>query len=657
MTDDLEQRASTLKELTVRGIILGGIITVFFTASNVYLGLKVGLTFATSIPAAVISMAVLRALPHSNVLENNIVQTVASSAGTLSAIIFVLPGLIILGLWQDFDFVTTAVICATGGVLGVMFSVPLRRALVVDSDLPFPEGRAAAEVLEVGSGSREGAAESSAGLRTIVINALVATGFMLLTKLKVVADAAAYWFRIGSGATGVAGSLSLALIGIGHLVGLAVGMAILVGVFISRGILLPLLTAWSGVSGSAEHIASTVFTNQVRFIGAGVIGAAAIWTFLSVIGPVIAGIRSALASSSAQHAGKAQPLVERDMPIGIVALSSVLTLVPMGILLWSLIAGGPLANHTVALIAMSLAFIVAVGVIIAAVAGYMAGLIGSSNSPISGIGILAIVIASLLLVALFGRSHSSDTTTALIAYGLIVTALVFGVAAISNDNLQDLKTGQLVGATPWKQQLALVFGVAFGAAVIPPTMNLINEAFGFAGAPGATENALPAPQAALISSLAKGVISGDINWYLIGGGVAIGAVMIIIDEILNRTRGWQLPPLAVGIGVYLPMKLTVTVVAGTILGHLYERWAGRRQNSDFAKRLGILAATGMIVGESLFGVLFAGIVTISGNDEPLAIVGPDFAPIALALGLVLYCVLVALLYRMSIKQADKQGNS
>src|SRR5699024_10291371 len=194
--------------------------------------------------------------------------------------------------------------CATGGVLGVMFSVPLRRALVVDSDLPFPEGRAAAEVLEVGSGSREGAAESSAGLRTIVINALVATGFMLLTKLKVVADAAAYWFRIGSGATGVAGSLSLALIGIGHLVGLAVGMAILVGVFISRGILLPLLTAWSGVSGSAEHIASTVFTNQVRFIGAGVIGAAAIWTFLSVIGPVIAGIRSALASSSAQHAGK-----------------------------------------------------------------------------------------------------------------------------------------------------------------------------------------------------------------------------------------------------------------------------------------------------------------------------------------------------------------
>lgn len=654
MNKELSERGSHMAQLTVRGIILGAIITVFFTASNVYLGLKVGLTFATSIPASVISMAVLRFFSDSNVLENNIVQTVASSAGTLSAIIFVLPGLVMLGLWQGFDFLTTAVICFTGGLLGVMFSVPLRRALVVDSDLPFPEGRAAAEVLEVGSGSREGAAESNAGLRVIIINALVAAGFMLLTKMKVVVDSASAWFRVGSGATGIAGSLSLALIGIGHLVGLAVGLAMLLGVIIARGIVLPILTNWSGVTGSAQHVAGTVFTNEVRFIGAGVIGVAAIWAFVSVIGPVLSGIRSAMASSAAKRDGSGQPLVERDMPIGIVAVVSLLTLVPMAVLLWSLIAGGPLATRMVPLIVGSLIFIVVIGVIIAAVAGYMAGLIGSSNSPISGIGILAIVIASLLLVALFGRNQTSETTTALIAYGLIVTALVFGVAAISNDNLQDLKTGQLVGATPWKQQVALMFGVAFGSVVIPPTMNLIGNAFGFVGAPNATAHALPAPQAALISSLAKGVISGKINWTLIGGGVIIGIVMIAADSVLKRMRrGWQLPPLAVGIGVYLPMSLTLTVVAGTIFGFVYDRWAARQTNVDFAKRLGILAATGMIVGESLFGILFAGVVTVSGEESPLAIVGTGFTPVALPLGIVLFCIIIVALYAMNARSSQR----
>jgi putative OPT family oligopeptide transporter len=534
-----------------------------------------------------------------------------------------------------------------------MFSVPLRRALVVDTDLPFPEGRAAAEVLEVGSASRAGGAESSAGLRVIVVNALVAAGFMLLTKMKVVASSFNFWFRAGSGATNLAGSLSLALIGVGHLVGLAVGIAMLIGVIIARGIILPILTLWSGVTGSAEHMASTVFTNQVRFIGAGVIGVAAIWAFVSIIGPVVAGIRSAMASSSAKRSGASLPLVERDMPIGIVTLVSLITLVPMAILLWTVIDGGPLAARTGALIGVSLAFIVVAGVVIAAVAGYMAGLIGSSNSPISGIGILAIIIASLLLIVLFGRNHSAHTTAALVAYGLIVTGMVFGVSAISNDNLQDLKTGHLVGATPWKQQLALVFGVAFGAVVIPPVMNLLNNAFGFAGAPNATENALPAPQAALISSLAKGVIGGNLDWSLIGGGVAIGVVMILADKVLRHFRGWQLPPLAVGIGVYLPMKLTLTVVAGTILGHFYDRWAERRNNVDFAKRLGILAATGMIVGESLFGVIFAGIVTASGTESPLAVVGSDFASTALILGLILFCVLVVLLYRSNIRHASR----
>lgn len=643
-------QGSGTAELTVRGIVLGGVITFFFTAANVYLGLKVGLTFATSIPAAVISMAVLRAFADSTILENNIVQTVASSAGTLSAIIFVLPGLVMIGWWQGFDFVTTAVICATGGLLGVMFSVPLRRALVVDTDLPYPEGRAAAEVLKVGAGSREGAAESATGLRVIVLNGVVSAAFALAAQLKIVVGKATLWFRVGAGATGVSGSLSFALLGAGHLVGLSVGMAMLVGLVTGWWIALPVLTAASSVSGSAEHVASTVFSNDVRFLGAGVIGVAAIWTLARLIGPVIGGIRSALAASSAARAGDRRPVVERDIPIGIVGATAALTLVPIGVLFWELIAGGALVPAAPVLIAGSLVFVVVAGLVIAAVTGYMAGLIGSSNSPISGIGILSIVVASLLLVALFGRDQPAATTHALVAYGLIVTGVVFGVATISNDNLQDLKTGQLVGATPWKQQVALVFGVAFGSLVIPPVMELLNTAFGFAGAANATANALPAPQAALISSLAKGVLGGDLNWSMIGIGAAIGVLAVLVDGILARTGRMRLPPLAIGIGVYLPMEVTLPVVIGAVIGRIYDGWAARRRNAEFAKRLGVLTATGMIVGESLFGVVYAGIVAATGADSPLAVVGAGFEPVALVLGTIAFFVIVALLYRATMRR-------
>lgn len=643
---DSRGAAPNMAELTVRGILLGGLITCFFTAANVYLGLKVGLTFATSIPAAVISMAVLRAFSDSTILENNIVQTVASAAGTLSAIIFVLPGLVMIGWWQGFDFFTTAAICATGGLLGVMFSVPLRRALVVDSELPYPEGRAAAEVLKVGAESREGGAESMRGLRVIIVNALASAGFALLAQMKLAVGESAVWFRtLAGGATGISGSLSFALLGAGHLVGLSVGMAMLSGLVIGWWVALPILTAMSGVTGSAEHVALTVFSGDIRFLGAGVIGVAAIWTLLRIIGPVLRGIQSALAASRANRTGDARPVVERDLPIGIVALVSLLTLVPIGWLLYSLIAGGALAGSAGLLIAGSLIFVLIAGLAIAAVSGYMAGLIGASNSPISGIGILSIVAASLLLVGLFGRDNPAETTQALIAYALIVTGVVFGVATISNDNLQDLKTGQLVGATPWKQQLALVFGVAFGSLVIPPVMELLNTAFGFAGAANATANALPAPQAALISSLAQGVLGGDLNWAMIGAGAGIGIVVVAIDELLGAAGKLRLPPLAIGIGIYLPMAVTLPVVIGSVIGHIYNRWADRSTRPDFMRRMGVLTATGMIVGESLFGVLFAGIVAATGTDSPLAVVGSGFAPIALIGGTVLFFVMAWLLYR------------
>jgi putative OPT family oligopeptide transporter len=638
--------ARPLAELTIRGIVLGGIITLLFTAANVYLGLKVGLTFATSIPAAVISMAILRFLPNASILENNIVQTIASAAGTLAAIIFVLPGLVMIGWWQGFPFVTTAAITAMGGILGVMFSVPLRRALVVDTpDLPYPEGRAAAEVLEVGSGSRTGAEESVRGLWILIWNGLASTVFAILTQMKLAAGEAATWFRAGAGATGISGGLSFALFGVGHLVGLSVGLAQFLGLIVGWWILLPILTAQNPMPGGVEVWANTVFRSDVRFFGAGMIGVAAVWTLVKIAGPVLGGIRSALAASRARRGGETLAVQERDMPFGIVVGISVALLVPIAWLLWSVIAGGPLAGAAVALIAGALVFVVVLGLLIAAVCGYMAGLIGSSNSPVSAIGILSVLAASLLLVGLFGRNTDADTGQALIAYALIVTGVVFGVATISNDNLQDLKTGQLVGATPWKQQVALIIGVIFGSLVVPPVLDLLNTAFGFVGAPNAGPNALSAPQAGLISALAKGVLGGDLNWPMLQYGALAGVGFVLLDELLGKAKRLRLPPLAIGIGIYLPMSVILPVAIGAVVGHFYDRWSDRTSNPGYARRMGVLTATGMIVGESLWGVAFAGIVASSGSDSPLAIVGADFQPIALIGGTLLFIALAALLYR------------
>lgn len=633
-----------MRELTFRGVVLGGLITLLFTAANVYLGLKVGLTFATSIPAAVISMALLRFFKDSNILENNIVQTIASAAGTLAAIIFVLPGLVMIGWWQGFPFVTTAAITMTGGILGVMFSVPLRRALVVDTDLPYPEGRAAAEVLKCGSGSAEGAEENARGLRLLVWNSLASAGFAILTQTKLVATEAATWFRAGAGATGISGGLSFALFGVGHLVGLSVGLAQAVGLVTAWWILLPILTAQQPMPGDVETWANTVFRNDVRFFGAGVIGVAAVWTLVRIAAPVVGGIRSAIAASEARRAGETLSLTERDLPISIVAGGSVAIMLPIAWLLWSVISGGPLAGSALLLVAGALVFVVVIGLMIAAVCGYMAGLIGASNSPVSGIGILSVLAASLMLVGLFGRDTSPDTGQALIAYALIVTGIVFGVATISNDNLQDLKTGQLVGATPWKQQVALVIGVVFGSLVVPPVLDLLNTAFGFAGAPNAGPNALSAPQAGLISSLAKGVLGGDLNWTMIGYGGLAGVGFVIADELLGRAGKLRLPPLAIGIGIYLPMAVILPVTIGAVVGWFYDRWAGKTKDPKFAHRMGVLTATGMIVGESLWGVAFAGIVAGSGTDTPLALVGDAFETPGLLLGLALFIALTVGLY-------------
>jgi putative OPT family oligopeptide transporter len=643
-------RAET--ELTVRGLILGAVIAAVFTAANVYLGLRVGLTIASSIPAAVISMGILRAFRTGTIRENNIVQTVASAGGTLSAIIFVLPGLVMIGWWRGFPFLVTFLICALGGILGVLFSIPLRRALVVNSPLPFPEGLAAAEVLKVGATGDEAspdAVERRRGPLIVLAGALVAAGTQIVSFTGIAATGIAHFFRVGAGASAIHIGYSLALFGAGHLVGISVGLAMLTGLVIAWGVATPLLSA--GVAGAASDVAMTTWRTQVRFIGAGAIGIAAIWSLIKLLRPVYQGI---VATARAGAAARTGAEADRDLSLRTIALLSAGCLVLIGWLLLDFIGAGELAPLRWPLVIGGVLFTALIGGFVATVAGYMAGLIGASNSPVSGIGILATVAGALLLAVFAQPALGPGATNTLVAFALFAVAIVFSIATISNDNLQDLKTGQLVGASPWKQQAALIVGVIAGSLVVPPILDLLNQAYGFPGDPNRaaiTADPLPAPQALLISTLARGVLAAELDWSLIRIGALVGLGAIVVDEMLGRLRLLRLPPLAIGIAIYLPMDATQPVIFGALLGWLYERLMERRGNAAMAKRFGVLLASGLIVGESLLGVLNAGLIVATSDPAPLALVGPDFAGAARWIGLLLLAVAVAASYRWVARQS------
>jgi putative OPT family oligopeptide transporter len=641
-------------ELSLRALILGVLITLVFTAANVYFGLKAGLTFATSIPAAVISMAVLRGFKGTTIQENNIVQTVASAAGTLSAIIFVLPGLVMIGWWTGFPYLYSFAICALGGVLGVMYSIPLRRALVTNSDLPYPEGVACAEVLKVGG---HGAEEQSAhaaeitrnGLVGIVVGTVVSSVFAVVIATQLFASDVVQYFRVGTkgAVTGYDFSLSFALLAVGHLVGLWVGVAMLVGALIAWGGAVPILASLHPVAGAAVAVGQAVWSHQVRFVGAGTIGIASIWTLIKLIKPLSQGLRAAIAASRLRKtsSGMALPRTEQDIPIGVVAVVTLACMLPIGWLLESFSAASGLGSQTLILVIGGIFYIALMSFFVAAVCGYMAGLIGASNSPLSGVGILVVLGAALLLVLAVKPFLPASADPALVAFALFVTSVVFCAATISNDNLQDLKTGQLVDATPWRQQVALIVGVAAGATIIPPILDLLNHAYGFAGAPGVDPaRALAAPQATLISALARGVIQRDLDWNLIASGALIGVGVILLDEVLRRFSAIHMPPLAVGLGIYLPTATTLMIVVGAVAGWAYDRRAARTANPESTRQLGVLMASGMIVGESLVGVLLAAAVVFSGKAAPLALVGDEFADASVWVGGIVFAASIIALY-------------
>lgn len=666
------------KELTLRGIILGALITVIFTASNVYLGLKVGLTFASSIPAAVISMAVLKFAKDSNILENNIVQTQASAAGTLSSIIFVLPALLMLGYWTGFPFWQTTILCIAGGILGVIFTIPLRYAMVVNSDLPYPEGVAAAEILRAGeqdtSDDTPAQSDASTGAKDIVIGGALSGIVAFLTGgLRVLADSAGYWFKAGSAITQLPMGFSLALLGAGYLVGVAGGIAILLGIVIAWGAAVPILTSMTPQPSDMEMsaFAMKIWKENVRFIGAGTIGVAAIWTLLTLMKPMIEGLKISMQALKGGNSSNLSRMEQDLSPKVMIGWTVVMTLL-LAVSFYQFVADASLpAGLAWLLVLVCTAVTFIIGFLVAAACGYMAGLVGSSSSPISGIGIISIVVISLILL-LVGNAYPQLLTT---GDGKFVTALalfcgsaVLCVATISNDNLQDLKTGYLVKATPWRQQIALMIGVVVGALVISPILELLYKAYGFTGALPRPDmdvsQALGAPQATLMTTIAKGIFAHNLNWDFILIGVLIGTVLIVADTLLRKTSAgkYSLPVLAVGMGIYLPPTINMPIFIGSVLAWWIKNRitknsaaAQRERNLKFAERKGTLFAAGLIVGESLIGVIMAFIiaasVTTGGSDAPLALKLANWDNIAQWLGLLAFVLAIVILARRVLSSA------
>ncbi|EAM0889233.1 oligopeptide transporter, OPT family [Campylobacter coli] len=631
------QKTYSLLELTLRGLLLGSILTIIFKASNVYLGLKVGLTFSSSIPAVVISMAVLSLFKTSNILENNMVQTQASAAGTLSSVIFVIPGLFMCGYWSEFPLWQTFMICLCGGGLGVLFTIPLRRAMVVESKLAYPEGRAAAEILKVAN-KDQSSKKGKQGIKEIALGSFIAAIFSLLSNgFKLAASESNFAFIWNKMAFGFSMGYSLALLGAGYLVGLAGAIALFVGMFLAWGIFTPYLSNFEFDSAkNAVDLASSVWSSKVRLIGTGAIAIAALWTLIELLKPVIEGIKEIVKNVKITNQEKNER-TNIDLSLKSIFILFVLMVVGLFITFYSFVEDANLSIYYQMLFSFVGTLVsVLIGFFVAAACGYMAGLVGSSSSPISGIGLIGVIISSIVFLVL-GVELFQDPMLSKFAVALAIftTSVILATAAISNDNLQDLKTGHLVGATPWKQQVALLVGCVFGALAIVPVLNLLYQAYGFVGAMPRegmdASSALAAPQANLMSTIAQGIFHHNIEWGYMAFGVFVGILMIIIDKILKGTQKMSLPPLAVGIGIYLPPAVNIPLVIGGILKyivmqHLTKKYAKNSHKEEklaSCEQRGTLFASGLIVGESIFGVIIAGItvfsVSMGGSENPLAL--------------------------------------
>jgi putative OPT family oligopeptide transporter len=640
-------------QLTARAIILAIILAVILAAANTYLGLFAGMTIASAIPAAVVSMAVLRALGGGGILENNIVQTGASAGSSIaSGVIFTVPALIILGYWSDFQYMWVLAIAGLGGILGVLFSVPLRRSLIVDQKMAFPEGKAAAEVLKAGE-------NPSQGVKLLGISALVG-GFIKLAAasgLRLIPDSAAAAGFFGKYLAYAGTNLSPALLGVGYIVGLNIGIVVLAGSVISWNIAIPIFqatqlgahpelaaaiaAACSGLPSHecAETTAGMLWSRQIRYLGVGAMLVGGLWALVSLRKSIVSGVKSGLAATRAGAAAVVAH-TDRDLPMKAVLYGIVFFTLPLGVLYSNIVDSVGVG------LTMSVIMVVA-GFLFCSVSAYMAGLVGSSNNPVSGITIATILFAAAVLLALLGKDAAIGPVAA-----IMIGAVVCCSACVAGDNLQDLKAGYIVGATPWRQQVMLAVGSISCALVMAPTLNLLNSAYGIGVPTEAHPDPLLAPQATLMASVARGLFGGALPWGMVAIGAGIGIAIIVLDEILrHRGAKFRTPVLAVAVGIYLPLELMVPIFLGGLLNHLVTRRIAAglpEEEAEKRNRTGMLFAAGLITGEALMGILMAIPIVAAERGDVLALpeswqIGGEWGGLLLLAGVAFW------LYRVGLR--------
>jgi putative OPT family oligopeptide transporter len=573
-------------ETSARALVLGVVLGLVMAVANVYLGLFAGMTVSASIPAAVVSMGVLRGvLRRGTILENNIVQTIASAGESLAAgIIFTMPALVIAGVWTDFDFVVTTMVAITGGLLGILFMVPLRRPLIVeDRELSYPEGVACAKVLAAGQegGAGMGAVFGAVGAGAAV--KLLADGVHVLDEaLRWSVAAGRAWFFGGVTA-------SPALIGVGFIVGPQVAAMVFLGGALAWLVAAPLLSV--PLAGLAPAAVRTALREDVRFLGVGAMVVGGLWSIVAIRGGIARGLRDTLRGYR-EVAGAPRPATDADMDRRwLLALIGVSALV----VLWLYVH----LTHDLPESILATLLMTVCAFFFVAVAAYIVGLVGSSNSPVSGMTICSVLLTSAVVHA-FGYGGAKAVLVTLGVAGVVCCA-----TCTSGDVCQDLKTGALVGATPYRQQWAEVLGVVTGAFVMQPVLRLLHHAYGIGGDAHLPEalrgHALQAPQAGLFASLMQGFFGdADLPWGLVAAGAVAGVGIVVADQLWLRRRpgGVRLHVMPVAVGMYLPFGLSTAILLGGLVAWL----AGRR---EAGREGGVLVASGLIAGEAIAGVLIA----------------------------------------------------
>jgi putative OPT family oligopeptide transporter len=650
----MDDRNNAPLELTVRVLLFGIVLSMILSAANAYLGLFAGMTVSAAIPAAVMALGIMRFFKASTIYECNLIGTCASAGESLAAgVIFTLPALLMMGFWEQFNYFWVAIIAGFGGLLGVLFTIPLRRSLIVETKLQFPEGVATAKVLETGR-------KDTSGIKYIVQAALAGGLF------KVGANAVGIWPEVMQGATRVGGTiayfgsnLSPALLSVGFIVGLNIAALIFIGGAANWLVTIPIIAGLSdwptytvgqnaGQAMSALDYAAQLWSTKTRFIGVGGMLIGGLWTIFRMRQSLVSGVTSGLKAYRQMKDGQGDiDRSERDLPMQWIIFLIVGSIVPLFLVY----------QHFVQQLHISLIMacvMLLTGFLFAAVAGYMAGLVGSSNNPISGVTISTVLVSSLLLYVLMGQAAKNGPAAA-----VIIGAVVCCAAAIAGDVMQDLKCGRLVGTTPWKQQVMEMLGTASAALVIGPVLMLLHSAYGFAGMPGAKEKALAAPQASLMASVARGVFAKDLPWIYLGIGIGVAVLIIILDMYLQaRKYPFRTPVLAVAIGFYLPFQLSVPIFIGGLVamavGMYHKRNKSDTPAMEASERRGLLMASGLITGEALMGILVAiPIVALKQFDVELPIIeyflGRVWTPGGV-IGVILLAFVTFWLYRTTVRK-------